>query len=170
MSKKIKILIAVLAALIVLLIGAIVIDEHKSGTPAVNDNGQITEEEPQNGDGADTDDSNTTSTMEEADKTISQSDESGEKKTYTPTFVYFINSEQEAETKDTLDKLKKEYEGRVNFDIRNIDETGEDLEDSIGNDNMPALFMHNSNNDICALLIKTYDYGSLKAAIEKAFD
>ena len=48
----------------------------------------------------------------------------------TPTFMYFVtNADQESEAVQTaLDTLKKEYEGRVIFDIKNVDEDPELLE------------------------------------------
>ncbi len=91
-----------------------------------------------------------------------------EEKIYTPTFVYFISNEHIEATQEVLDKLKNEYDGKIIFDIRNIDETGEDLSQSFGNESMPLLLMHDKKGDMCSILMQNSDYEDLKGAIEAA--
>lgn len=86
-------------------------------------------------------------------------------------FMYFVtNSDLDNKTtKDTLDKLKKEYGEKVTFDIKNVDEDKSLVENfSIVNGNMPALIMLNSAADITGFLPKTNDYNKLKEAVEMA--
>lgn len=91
-------------------------------------------------------------------------------KEYTPTFVYFISNDYVETTKDVLDKLQKEYKDKVLFDIRNIDETGEDLSESFGNESVPVLLMHDKKGDICAIQLMATDYQVLKDSIETAIN
>ena len=89
----------------------------------------------------------------------------------TPTFVYFVsqNDENYADAMAVLEKLEAEYNGVINFDIRDYDadpSIAENFEIVVGN--TPALIMHDKHNNICAFLFKNADEEALRAEIEKA--
>lgn len=93
-----------------------------------------------------------------------------EQKVYTPTFMYFVSDSDEGydATMVMLDELKKEYDGRVKFDIRNIDENPELVDSFPVKDNTPTLIMLNTKNDISNILFKTKDKEKLTEAIKAA--
>ncbi len=117
-----------------------------------------------------------TKAPETAEPDAAVSDNSGtaadaqEEKIYTPTFMYFVSYSDEGydATMVILEELKKEYEGRVNFDIRNIDENPELVNNFPVKDNTPTLIMLNTKNDISNILFKTKDKDKLKDAISAA--
>lgn len=89
----------------------------------------------------------------------------------TPTFVYFVsqNDEGYADTMAVVEKLQAEYDGMINFDIRDYDadpSNAENFEIVVGN--TPALIMHDKHNNICAFLFKNADEEALRAEIVKA--
>lgn len=98
------------------------------------------------------------------------SSETAPEKKVTPTFMYFISaSDAEYEkTNAMLDELQKEYEGRINFDIRNIDENPEDKKNFPVDGQTPALIMLNTSNDISGLEFKCNDKETLVKDIENA--
>lgn len=85
-----------------------------------------------------------------------------------PIFMYFVtNSDLENETtKQSLEKLQKEYDGRVIFEIRNADEDPSLYDNFPIEGAMPMLIMQKKGGDIANFLFSTNDYESLKAAIE----
>ena len=91
-------------------------------------------------------------------------------KVYTPTFMYFVAETDAnfAQTNETIEKLKKEYEGRVTFDIRNVTQDPSQLENFPVAGQTPALIMLNTSNDISNFLFMNGNYDDLKAAIEAA--
>ena len=94
-----------------------------------------------------------------------------EEKVFTPTFMYFISSKDEGfdATNAIIDDLKKEYKGKINFDIKNIDENPELVDNfPVGDGNTPTLIMLNTKNEISNILFKTSDKEKLKQAIEAA--
>ncbi len=91
-----------------------------------------------------------------------------EEEKFTPTFMYFIEDADVKNTKDVLERLEKEYEGKVVFDIRNVSEDPELLDNFPVEGATPALIMLNTKNDISAFLFKNSNYEELKAEIEKA--
>lgn len=102
----------------------------------------------------------------------SKADSSADEKVYTPTFMYFISSSDENadETLKMLDEFKKKYDGKVNFDIRNIDEDKESAKNFPVEGQTPALIMLNTKNDICAFEFKCSDKSKLEADIENALN
>ena len=90
------------------------------------------------------------------------------KKEYTPTFMYFVSDEDKnkEETDKMLEELKSEYEGKVNFDVRNITENPEDGENFPVKGMTPAVIMLNTSNDICAMQFMCNDKAQLKAIID----
>lgn len=95
-----------------------------------------------------------------------------EQKVYTPTFMYFVSNSDEGydATMVMIEELKKEFDGRINFDIRNIDEDPELVERFPVKDNTPTLIMLNTKNDISNILFKTKDKDKLKEAINAALE
>lgn len=93
-------------------------------------------------------------------------------KQYTPTFMYFVSDEDKnkEETDKMLEELKSEYEGKVNFDVRNITETPEDGENFPVKGATPAVIMLNTSNDICAMQFMCNDKAELKEIIDAALE
>lgn len=91
-------------------------------------------------------------------------------KIYTPTFMYFVsNSDNGFEaTNNMIEELKKEYEGRVNFEVINLDDVPEAKEDYPVDQQTPALIMLNTHNDISAIEFKCSDKQKLSRYIENA--
>lgn len=89
----------------------------------------------------------------------------------TPTFVYFV-SKNDANYDDAMAvvaSLEAEYNGRINFDIRDYDadpSIAENFAMVVGN--TPALIMLDTHNAPCDFLFKNADEATLKASIEKA--
>ncbi len=102
-------------------------------------------------------DTNTADTTETANKV-------------TPTFMYFVSNSDENfdETNAIIEELKGEYDGKVNFDIVNIDENPEAATNFPVKDQTPALIMLNTNNDISAMEFKCSDKATLTEDIETA--
>ncbi|MBQ7793376.1 MAG: hypothetical protein IJ366_02540 [Clostridia bacterium] len=94
-----------------------------------------------------------------------------EEKVYTPTFMYFVSTADasyEAATK-VVDELKKEYDGKVTFDIKDVDKDPKLLENfALVNGNIPTLIMLNTKNEISNILLKNSDKEQLSSAIEQA--
>lgn len=94
-----------------------------------------------------------------------------EEKVFTPTFMYFVSEKNDGykEGMASVERLKKEYADKVNFDIRDVDKNPENLENFPVADMIPALIMLNTKNDICAFSPMVTKYEDLKAAIDSAF-
>ncbi len=103
-------------------------------------------------------------------KTEDKSEQKEEEKVYTPTFMYFV-SDSDAKFEETakmIEELKKEYSGKINFDIRNVDENPEDKENfSFIDGNTPALIMLDTTNNISAIVPMCNDKDTLKAEMDK---
>ena len=85
--------------------------------------------------------------------------------------MYFVsNSDADYDkTMQTVESLKSTYGDKVVFDIVNVDEKPEALENfAMVNGNTPFLIMLNTSNDICGLKPKTSSEADLKAEIENA--
>ncbi len=183
MSKNTKLLIIILSAVVVILLGAfIAVGIFGSGAPEKTEDNAITEvsgdtTEPEKAEGETAEKVDDAQATDKKEETTTKSEEKpADTKTekadaeFTPTFMYFVTTADEERTKETIDKLKKEYEGKVTFDIRNVDKNPEDLENfSVVDGRMPALIMLNTENAISDILSKCEDYDKLKASIEKAF-
>lgn len=89
----------------------------------------------------------------------------------TPIFMYFVSKSDEGydDYMKMIDELKAEYEGRVEFDIRDIDENPEDKENFPVDGQTPVLIMNNHDNNITAIEFKCVDKAKLKEDIEGAF-
>lgn len=96
--------------------------------------------------------------------------QSEEEKTYTPTFMYFVSNSDEGHdaTMVMIDELKKEFDGKIRFDIRNIDDEPELVNNFPVKDNTPTLIMLNTKNDISNIMFKTKDKDKLTEAIKAA--
>ncbi len=143
MEKKNKI---ILAAIIAVAVVAIIIAAMVSSKPADDGSAVV---------------NNSTATTQNAT----------EAPKVTPTFVYFVskNDAAYASFTETVEKLKTEYEGQINFDLRDIDADptiAENFAFVVGN--TPALIMLNTSNDISAIELANPDEAKLRAAIEAA--
>ena len=100
----------------------------------------------------------------------SEMKETEEEKVYTPTFMYFVsnNDADFAKTNETIEKLKAEYDGKVNFDVRNVTDDPSQLENFPVEGQTPALIMLDTSNNISNFLFMNGNYDDLKAAIEAA--
>ena len=103
-------------------------------------------------------------------KEIYAEEEKQEEKIYTPTFMYFVSNEDAdfAATNEVIEKLKNEYNGKVNFDVRNVTEDPSNLENFPVEGQTPALIMLDTSNNISNFLFMNGNYDDLKAAIEAA--
>ncbi len=89
-----------------------------------------------------------------------------------PVFMYFVtdNDETDKTTSQTLECLEKEYIGKVEFEVRNVDKDEKLLSDFPVKDNTPALIMLDENGDIDSFMFKTNDYDKLKSAIDNVLN
>lgn len=93
----------------------------------------------------------------------------GEEK-YTPTFMYFVSgadADYDAEIQ-LFEELESEYDGKVKFDLHNIDETPEDKENFPVEDTTPVLIMLDTSNNISAMEFMCSDKETLVSDIEAA--
>lgn len=93
-----------------------------------------------------------------------------EEETKTPVFMYFVSekdSDYDAALK-VFEELKKEYSGKIEFDLKNVTKDPKLLENfSLVDGNTPALIM-DGKEGIVGFEFKTTDKEVLKAEIEKA--
>lgn len=89
----------------------------------------------------------------------------------TPIFMYFVSKSDEGynEYMAMLDELKAEYDGRVEFQITDVDENPEAKENFPTEGNTPLLIMNNHDNNITAIEFKCADKEKLKEDIEASF-
>ena len=94
------------------------------------------------------------------------------KEVYTPTFMYFVSGSDANydEAMEVVDELESEYDGKITFDIHNIDETPEDKDNFPVDGMTPALIMLNVENDISAMEFMCADKETLKNDIENALN
>lgn len=91
----------------------------------------------------------------------------------TPIFMYFVSKSDSNYDKymKVIDELKKEYDGRVEFDIRDIDKNPENKENfGMVDGNTPVLIMNNHDNNITAIEFKCADKAKLVEDIEASFE
>lgn len=180
MSKSVKILIAVLAVIILLVAGIFVFTEKKTEDKNnyeqnqeqdIGDNEEDKDVLGETKDETINDEENINiSPDEKPDVDFMFEASKGEDNVTLPTFMYFI-SDADSDLKninEVIEKLKKEYEGIVNFDIRNVTKEPENLKNFPVEGATPALIMLNSNNDITNILFRNSNYSELKQAIEEA--
>lgn len=107
---------------------------------------------------------------ETAEPTDVQTHTTEDTKVYTPTFMYFVSNNDTGfdATSNMIEELKKEYDGRVNFEIINVDDVPEAKENFPVDQHTPALIMLNSKNDISAIEFKCSDKQKLRQYIESA--
>lgn len=94
-----------------------------------------------------------------------------EEKTFTPLFMYFVTKSDKnySEYMAVVEELKKEYKGRVEFDIIDIDENPEAKDNFPVENATPLLIMNDTKNTISGFGIKCADKEQLKQYIEAAF-
>lgn len=86
-----------------------------------------------------------------------------------PTFMYFISSKDAgyADEKATVEKLKGEYDGRVTFMVKEVDDSEDTYKELLGAMETPALVMLDKDGNSTAILPGASDYNALKSEIEK---
>lgn len=111
-----------------------------------------------------------TVTEKNGENSVEEKTEAAEEKVYTPTFMYFVSNDDAdfAKTNETIEKLKAEYNGKVNFDVRNVTEDPSQLDNFPVAGQTPALIMLDTSNNISDFLFMNGNYDDLKAAIEAA--
>lgn len=89
----------------------------------------------------------------------------------TPTFKYFYTNAEKDTVTPIIDELKAEYGDKVQFDIVNVDENKEILQNfQLVDGNTPALIMLNTDNDISKLEFQCTDIEVLKADIDETLN
>ena len=170
-NKRLKIILAAAAAAIVIAAVLLVVF---IGNNAGNNKDEPNNTFSENAAGGDSNNEKTGSdnTTQPDDSEANTQNTNEEEKVYTPTFMYFISASDAdfEKTNGVIEKLKKEYDGKVNFDIRNVDEHPEYLDNFPVKDQTPALIMLNTKNDISDFLFKNGNYEDLKGAIDKALE
>lgn len=165
MDKKKLMYSGIGAAVIVLVIVLVCVFANKnndSDTETSNTNAAVTEtteNEAESTEAAKTEESSETANTAE------------EEKVYTPTFMYFVskNDANYDEAMKAVDELKAEYDGKVKFDIVDVDENPDAKKNfEMVDGNTPFLIMLNTKNDICAFEFMCADKDKLKADIENA--
>lgn len=89
----------------------------------------------------------------------------------TPTFMYFVaNADDNFDATNTMyTELENEYKDKINFQLVNVDENPEALENfSLVKDQTPALIMLDTSNNISAIEFKCSDKDKLKSDIDTA--
>ena len=88
----------------------------------------------------------------------------------TPTFMYFIsgNDQNFDETNAMIEELKAQYGEQVLFDIVNIDEHPEAIDNFPVAGQTPVLIMLNTSNDISAIEFMCNDKAKLEEDIQNA--
>ncbi len=110
-------------------------------------------------------------TSEKTSETVETAETAEEEKVYTPTFMYFVskNDAKYDEAMKAVDELKSEFDGKVKFDIVDVDENPDAKKNfEMVDGNTPFLIMLNTKNDICAFEFMCSDKDKLKADIENA--
>ncbi len=89
----------------------------------------------------------------------------------TPIFMYFVSKSDEGydEYMAMIEELKSEYDGRVEFQITDVDENPESKDNFPVEGNTPLLIMNNHDNNITAIEFSCSDKDTLKADIEASF-
>ncbi len=89
----------------------------------------------------------------------------------TPTFKYFYTNAEKDTVMPIVDELKEKYGDSVVFDIVNVDENKEILQNfQLVDGNTPALIMLNTDNDISKLEFQCTDIEVLKADIDETLN
>lgn len=87
----------------------------------------------------------------------------------TPTFMYFYTNADTETVTPVLEELQDEYGKKVTFNLINVDENPEALENfQLVSGNTPALIMLNTDNDISKFEFQCSDKETLKADIDAA--
>lgn len=110
--------------------------------------------------------------MKDETEKYKEEEDKEQEKVYTPTFMYFV-SKSDAEYEKTMgiiEELKKEYDGKVVFDIKDVDKEPELKESFPVDGETPALIMLNIHNDISGFEYRCNDKEKLIQCIENSFN
>lgn len=170
--KKKKIIIAVLAVAIVAAGIVLGISVHKSNQNAAIQS-QVTDtqkEDQKSEDGADEAKQEETKQEESNSSGKAQADSSEAQEEKTPVFMYFVSEQDDNydEAVKVFEELKKEYAGKIEFDLKNVTQDPELLKNfSLVDGQTPALIM-DGKEGIVGFEFKTTDKKALESNIEKA--
>ena len=150
-ESRVKIYLVIFAVLIAAVIAGLVIHGKNSGTVGNNTAGGATA-------GSSTTENGNSMTVEE--------------KVYTPTFMMFVTKNDENYDKymATIEEVKTQYAGKVNFEITDIEEESE-AKDNFGDIialGTPTLIMLNTKNEPCAFVGKCSEKQQMIDNIEAA--
>lgn len=89
---------------------------------------------------------------------------------YTPVMMYFVSKNDEGynDYMTMIDELKAEYDGRVTFDIVDVDENPEAKENFPTEGNTPLFIMNDTTNTITSIRFKCADKELIKGDIDAA--
>lgn len=171
MEKKNKIILAIIAvvAIVAIVIAAIVTAKPEDSKSSIVDNNkEVTQKAEVK--------SETEKTVEKkaenkVEKKAEKTEVTPEPEKVTPTFVYFVTKEDA--TTDaflaTVEKLKTEFSGKVNFDLRDLDANPQEKENfALVVGNTPAVIMLDIYNNPCAFELANPSEDALRATIKKA--
>ena len=90
-----------------------------------------------------------------------------------PTFMYFVSKSDATyeEEMKAVEALKEKYDGKVVFDIKDVDEDPDSLKSfPMVEGNTPFLIMLDTNNDLCAFEPSISDKKELAKVIDEALE
>lgn len=90
-----------------------------------------------------------------------------------PVFTYFVSSEEEdyEAAMKVVEELKLKYEGKVEFDIRDVALDPQQINNIEGLEgNIPVLYMIDSTTNINSFVLDSYDKATLEKAINQALE
>lgn len=88
-----------------------------------------------------------------------------------PKFMLFVtDAEYGAELKNIVHKLEKEYKGRAEISVMNVDQNKSLLNSFPVDGNTPAVIMTDELGDVCGIHFKTDSYDTMRIIIEDAIN
>lgn len=90
-----------------------------------------------------------------------------------PTFMYFVSKSDATydEEMKSVESLKEKYDGKVVFDVKDVDEDPDSLKSfPMVEGNTPFLIMLDTNNDLCAFEPGISDKKELAKVIDGALE
>lgn len=85
-----------------------------------------------------------------------------------PKLMFFVTDEDYAEMKNTVHKLEKEYKGRIDIEVMNVDRDKSLLSSFPVDGNTPAVIVTDGSGDVCGIHFKTDSYDAMRLIIEEA--
>ena len=186
-EQKMKLILGVVTALVVVAVVVMVVffsdnegknDNAPSNDATATESVDKKENKPEKKDEAVSEEKDNKQTAknekkEEKKKETAEQNQTQEEKekTFTPLFMYFVTKSDSNydEYMAVVEELKKEYKGKVEFDIIDIDENPEAKDNFPAEGNTPLLIMNNTKNEISGFGFKCADKAQLKQYIDASF-